>query len=188
MLLDAVGIEVEGHPVADVSGFSLPEIQALSFHDPTPYRVDLTTVSDAQKAVMAANGTALAVYAGSPAMADPTLLGRLSDIAVPTLVLWGESDQIVEPGYGRAYAASIPGARFEIAAEDRAHAPDGDPRTGSAGDLDRRGVEVLSDGAPPRVGPHCINNNPRISVFPQFIIAKAADLIKNPQTPADTAV
>jgi pimeloyl-ACP methyl ester carboxylesterase len=47
-------------------------------------------------------------------MADPTLLGRLSDIAVPTLVLWGESDQIVEPGYGRAYAASIPGARFKL--------------------------------------------------------------------------
>jgi len=29
----------------------------------------------------------LAVYAGSPAMADPTLLGRLSGIAIPTLVL-----------------------------------------------------------------------------------------------------
>jgi pimeloyl-ACP methyl ester carboxylesterase len=58
---------------------------------------------------MAANGAALAVYAGSPAMADPTLLGRLGGIAVPTLVLWGESDQIVEPAYGRAYAAAIPG-------------------------------------------------------------------------------
>ena len=40
VLIDAVGIEVEGHPVADVSGLSVPEIQALSFHDPTPLRVD----------------------------------------------------------------------------------------------------------------------------------------------------
>jgi pimeloyl-ACP methyl ester carboxylesterase len=113
VLLDAVGIAVEDHPVADVSGLSLPEIQALSFHDPTPFSVDPGTIPEAQKAVMAANGTALAVYAGSPAMADPTLLGRLSGIKIPTLVLWGESDRIVEPAYGRAYAAGIAGARFE---------------------------------------------------------------------------
>jgi pimeloyl-ACP methyl ester carboxylesterase len=113
-LLDAVGIELEGHPVADVSGLSVPEIQALSFHDPTPFRVDPATIPDAQKAIMAANATTLAVYAGSPAMADPTLLRRLGGITIPTLVLWGESDQIVGAAYGRAYAAAIEGARFEM--------------------------------------------------------------------------
>jgi pimeloyl-ACP methyl ester carboxylesterase len=114
VLLDAVGIEVEGHPVADVSGLSVPEIQALSFHDPTPFRVDPATIPDAQRAIMAANAAALAVYAHSPAMADPALLGRLGGITIPTLVLWGESDQIVKPAYGRAYAAAIHGARFEV--------------------------------------------------------------------------
>ena len=114
VLLDAVGIEVEDLPVADVSGLSVPEIQALSFHDPTPFRADPASIPDAQKALMAANGAALAVYAGSPAMADPTLLGRLGGIAIPTLVLWGESDRIVESAYGQAYAAAIPGARFEV--------------------------------------------------------------------------
>ena len=63
---------------------------------------------------MAANGAALAVYAGSPAMADPTLLGRLSGVTLPTLVLWGESDRIVEPAYGQAYADAIHWARFEV--------------------------------------------------------------------------
>jgi pimeloyl-ACP methyl ester carboxylesterase len=114
VLLDAVGVEVEGCPVADVSDRSVPEIQALSFHDPTPFRVNPNTIPDAQKAIMAANATALAVYAGSPAMADPTLLGRLSGITIPSLVLWGESDQIVEPSYGEAYAAAINGAQFEV--------------------------------------------------------------------------
>jgi pimeloyl-ACP methyl ester carboxylesterase len=114
VLLDAVGIEVEGHPVADVSGLSVPEIQALSFHDPTPFGIDPAAIPDAQKAIMAGNSAALAIYAGSPAMADPTLLGRLSDITIPTFVLWGESDQIVEPAYGQAYAAAIDGARFEV--------------------------------------------------------------------------
>ena len=114
VLLDAVGIEVEDHPVADVSGLSLPEIQALSFHDPTPFRIDPASIPDAQKVIMAGNGATLAVYAGSPAMADPTLLGRLDGISIPTLVLWGESDQIVTPDYGHAYATAIHGARFEM--------------------------------------------------------------------------
>jgi pimeloyl-ACP methyl ester carboxylesterase len=114
VLLDAVGIGVEDHPVANISGLSLPEIQALSFHDPTPFRVDPASIPDAQKAILAANGAALAVYVGSPAMADPTLLGRLTGISIPTLVLWGESDQIVKPAYGQAYAAAIHGARFEV--------------------------------------------------------------------------
>jgi pimeloyl-ACP methyl ester carboxylesterase len=114
VLIDAVGIEVDGHGVADVSGLSVPEIQALSFHDPAPFRVDPAAMPDAQKAIVAANAAALAIYAGGPAMADPTLLGRLGGIAIPTLVLWGDSDQIVAPDYGRAYAAAIHWARFEV--------------------------------------------------------------------------
>jgi pimeloyl-ACP methyl ester carboxylesterase len=114
VLLDAVGIEVEDHTVADVSGLSVPEIQALSFHDPAPFQVDPASIPDAQKAIMAANAATLAVYAGSPAMADPTLLGRLGGVTLSSLVLWGESDQIVAPAYGQAYASAIPGARFEV--------------------------------------------------------------------------
>jgi pimeloyl-ACP methyl ester carboxylesterase len=116
VLLDAVGIEVEGHSVADVSGLSVSEIQALSFHDPTPFRVDPAAIPETQRAVMAGNGEALAVYVGSAAMADPTLRGRLGAIAVPTLVLWGDDDQIVETAYGQAFAAAIHGARFEVLA------------------------------------------------------------------------
>ncbi len=114
VLIDAVGIEVDGHRVADVAGLSLPEIQALSFHDPSHFRIDPTQLSDAQKAIAASNAAALAVYAGSAAMADPTLRERLGAIAVSTLVLWGDSDGIVDPEYGRIYASSIPGAHFEV--------------------------------------------------------------------------
>lgn len=114
VLLDAVGIEVEGHPVTDISGLPLFEIQALSFHDPAPFRVDPATIPDTQKAIMAANGVTLSVYVGSPAMADPTLLSRLREIDIPTLVLWGDSDKIVDSSYGQVYANAIHGARFEI--------------------------------------------------------------------------
>jgi len=40
-------------------------------------------------------------------------LRRLARIDRPTLVLWGESDRIVRPEYGRVYAQLIPGARFQ---------------------------------------------------------------------------
>lgn len=35
-------------------------------------------------------------------------------LAIPVHVLWGESDRIVDPEYGRAYAAAIPGSTFTL--------------------------------------------------------------------------
>lgn len=56
------------------------------------------------------------------AMSDPGLLGRLAAVGVPTLMVWGDSDRIVTPAYGRALAAAVPGARFaEI--PDAGHLP-----------------------------------------------------------------
>jgi len=37
-------------------------------------------------------------------------------------VLWGDSDRIVNPDYGRAYAAAIPMARFHLLT-DTGHMP-----------------------------------------------------------------
>ena len=59
---------------------------------------------------------ALCLYAWHPYMYNPQLPRWLGRIAVPTLVLWGDSDGIVSPDYGRAYAGLIPGARFETIA------------------------------------------------------------------------
>jgi pimeloyl-ACP methyl ester carboxylesterase len=39
---------------------------------------------------------------------------RLSEIAAPTLVLSGELDVILPPRFGRAVAAGIPNAHFEV--------------------------------------------------------------------------
>jgi pimeloyl-ACP methyl ester carboxylesterase len=47
---------------------------------------------------------------------------RLSQIAVPTLVLAGGLDIVTPPRYGRVVADAVPGARFEIFAEE-AHQP-----------------------------------------------------------------
>ena len=85
---------------------------SLSYHNPKPFRVDPASLTDDQRAIMAANRAALQVYA--PQMTDPTLAERLARIAVPVLVISGESDRIVDPEYGRAYAAAIPSAQFQL--------------------------------------------------------------------------
>ncbi len=121
-LVNAVGILVPGHPIADTFSLTPVELSRLSFHDPSKFRFDPTALSEAQRAVMAANRAALQVYSGPHAMADPTLAGRLAKIAHPTLVAWGASDQVVDADYGRAYAHAVPGAQFRLL-EGTGHLP-----------------------------------------------------------------
>ncbi|MET7279148.1 alpha/beta hydrolase [Kribbella sp. NPDC005582] len=112
VVVDGVGIEVPGHPVADFFSLTFPEVAQLSYHDPERFRIDPTALPPEAQAVLAGNRAALAVYAEK--MVDPSLRERLGDIAVPTLVVWGDADRIADPDYGRAYAAAVPGARFEL--------------------------------------------------------------------------
>ncbi|MEU6506031.1 alpha/beta hydrolase [Streptomyces sp. NPDC046942] len=114
VLVNAAGIQVPGHPVADPFTLTPAELSALSFHDVEKFRIDPSAFSDEQRAVAAANRAALQVYSGPHAMADPTLRERLAKVTCPVLVAWGESDQVVDTEYGRAYAAAIPGAGFEL--------------------------------------------------------------------------
>jgi pimeloyl-ACP methyl ester carboxylesterase len=109
VLVDAVGV-----------GLSPPQIMALSFHDPAPFVRDPAGLSETERAALANNRAALAAYA--PQMTDRTLATRLAGLQVPVLVVWGESDGIVDVNYGRAYAEAIPGARFEVL-PDTGHVP-----------------------------------------------------------------
>jgi pimeloyl-ACP methyl ester carboxylesterase len=114
VLVDAVGIEVPGHPVADFFSLTLDQVAEFSYHDPDRFRIDPAKMPPAQLAAMPGNRATLAIYGENSSMADPSLRERLEAVRMPVLVLWGESDRIVDPEYGRAFAAAIPGARFEL--------------------------------------------------------------------------
>jgi pimeloyl-ACP methyl ester carboxylesterase len=117
VLVDAVGIQVEGHPIADVFPLTPDELFALSFHNPAAFRVDPATLSPEQLAATAANFQTLKVYDQGQSMRDPKLRRRLARVRIPALVVWGESDGVVDPDYGRAYAQSLPNARFALIPE-----------------------------------------------------------------------
>src|SRR5262249_9110375 len=122
VIIDGIGIEVQGHPMTDVSGLSLAEIRSYSFHDPSkapappqPHRARARARAPRTPAATRPSPAVQPLIGSAgPAMTDPTLAERLGALDLPAHVLWGESDRIVDPEYGRTYAAAIPLATFTL--------------------------------------------------------------------------
>jgi pimeloyl-ACP methyl ester carboxylesterase len=113
VLLNAVGIRAnDPKEIADPATLTPTELGRLAFHNPA-LLPDPATLSDEQQAAIAANQSALDVYAGDPYMHDLKLRRRLRRITIPVLVLWGEQDGVVPIEYGRVYADSFSNARFQ---------------------------------------------------------------------------
>jgi pimeloyl-ACP methyl ester carboxylesterase len=127
VLVDPVGIKIGGREERDIVHFfntSPEELNRRSWHDPARrppgcwglgwQAVIDETMSDDDMVLLARNWDALCLYAWRPHMYNPQLKQWLRRVSVPTLVLWGASDRIATPEYGRTYARLIPGARFEL--------------------------------------------------------------------------
>ena len=124
VLVDAFGIKIsdrETPDILDVFNTSPQEVERNRWHDPGRWAPDFNALSDDEIVVHARNWDALCLYGWQPYMYNPQLKRWLRRIRQPTLVLWGASDGIVTPSYGRAYSALIPGARFELIAEAGHH-------------------------------------------------------------------
>jgi len=119
VLVDAVGIKVSDRETADILDLfntAPAEVQRRRWHDPATWAPDYDTMEDAALVALARSRDALCLYGWHPYMYNPQLARWLGRIGVPTLVLWGASDGVVTPAYGRAYSGLIPGARFEVIA------------------------------------------------------------------------
>jgi pimeloyl-ACP methyl ester carboxylesterase len=116
VLVDAFGIKVsdrETPDILDIFNTSPQEVLRRSWHD-AGLAPDPNAMSDDELIVRARNWDAACLYGWHPFMYNPQLKRWLRRITTPTLVVWGASDGIVKPSYGRAYSALIPGARFEL--------------------------------------------------------------------------
>lgn len=114
VLVDAVGVKHGGpteREIADIFGMPDSEAAKLMWHDPAK-APDPSKLDEPILEIMAANRIALAMYGWEPWLYNPKLKYRIHRVKVPTLLLWGESDGVVKPDYGRKYAALIPGAKF----------------------------------------------------------------------------
>ena len=124
VLVDALGIKLsdrETPDIVDVFNTHPDTVRRLSWHDPRRSAPDYDEFSDEELTRHARNWEALCLYGWEPYMYNPRLKRWLGRIEIPTLVLWGESDGIVRPAYGRAYASLIPGSQYSLIGEAGHH-------------------------------------------------------------------
>jgi pimeloyl-ACP methyl ester carboxylesterase len=129
VLVDALGIKVGDRTTADIGDLfvlSPRELRELCWHDSergeAQMPLPLPTQTEETLTLLLNNRRTAALVGWNPFMHNPKLRARLSRIDRPTLVVWGASDRLVSPDYGRAYAGAIPSARF-IEIESAGHYP-----------------------------------------------------------------
>jgi pimeloyl-ACP methyl ester carboxylesterase len=114
VLIDAVGVQAETEHITDFFALDARGVAEHSWHDPDRYYLDPAGLPADELARRQANMATMRILAGDPYMHDPALLGRLGQVQVPSLLLWGESDRIVTPAYGAAYADAFGDGRLEV--------------------------------------------------------------------------
>ena len=122
-LVDAVGIKVGDRNTSDIKDLFVLDAQdliELTWHDPSagerlmPLARAGAGFDEDTLTQLLTNRRTAALMGWNPFMHHPKLRSRLHRIDVPTLVIWGVSDRLVTPEYGRAYADAIPGAKFFV--------------------------------------------------------------------------
>ena len=121
VLVDAVGIWIDGTPIRELFATPPPELAPLLFYDqdfpiaammraydpkvPLPEEILLPQL----KALEAA-----AKIGWNPYLHDPKLEPRLRRVTAPTLVVWGKQDGLVPLAYAEKWKRLIAGARVEV--------------------------------------------------------------------------
>lgn len=120
VLLDSFGFKFGGREdreIADMFAVSQDVLTGLAYHDPTKRTRDYSKMTDWERYAIAQSRETYTYLGWKPYMHNPGLRYWLRRVRIPTLVLWGESDGIVTPEYGRKIAALLPDARFQIIPE-----------------------------------------------------------------------
>jgi pimeloyl-ACP methyl ester carboxylesterase len=117
VLIDAMGLNVEGHFIPDIFAANPSETRALLFVNPDS-ELAHGFASDAPSPelldLMLTSRQASARIGWNPYLHDPKLEERLYRVKAPTLILWGEADRLISLEHGRLYERKIRGAQLSI--------------------------------------------------------------------------
>jgi len=125
VLIDSLGLKFGGREerdIADIYALPADEVLRRTFTDPARFVPDYAPLDEAEAQAIARDREATALYGWKPYMHNPALAHWLHRVTLPSLVLWGDKDGIVEPAYGEKLGAVLPAARFETIA-GAAHYP-----------------------------------------------------------------
>lgn len=117
-LVAPAGLWLDAHPIPDIFTILPYEYPALLFHDAdkgAAFFTAGTAFDDPEwlKSFLVTNARQLGM-AGKILFPIPDrgLAGRLYRIRAKTAIVWGESDRLISPAYGRAFAESIRGSEL----------------------------------------------------------------------------
>jgi pimeloyl-ACP methyl ester carboxylesterase len=116
-LIDSLGVKFGGREdrdIADIYALPAEEVLRRLFVDPARVVPDYSKLDDNEALLIARDREATALYGWKPYMHNPALVHWLHRITRPTLVLWGDEDDVAAPAYGERLAAALPNARFEL--------------------------------------------------------------------------
>jgi pimeloyl-ACP methyl ester carboxylesterase len=123
VLIDAAGLWLDEHPVADLFSTTAFDMPALLFADPQRGVAMLTggvdfSNRDALRDFMVGNARRLGT-AGKILFPIPNrrLSKRLYRLQAPTLVLWGREDRLIPPVYAERWKELVPQAAVQVIAD-----------------------------------------------------------------------
>jgi pimeloyl-ACP methyl ester carboxylesterase len=123
VLVDAAGLQ-QDKPIPNLNPSTLTDMRKLLeavFYDTSWVSDDALRKSFADK-LAAHDAYTVRSILSNPGLASERLDGRLAEIHVPTLVVWGKEDALLPISSGERYAAGIPGARL-VSFEKCGHVP-----------------------------------------------------------------
>lgn len=117
-LICPAGLWMDEHPIPDLFTIMPYQMPEYMFHDPVAGAAMMTAGRDTAdpdflKAYLVRNARQLGM-AGKLLFPVPErgLSDRIHRIKAPTTIIWGESDRLIPPIYGQAFAAKIAGAEL----------------------------------------------------------------------------
>lgn len=117
-LLGTVGVKMGDRYDRDFADiFQIPEeeVRKLTFANPK-WVPDYGAMSDEELQSMAKDRQSATHFGWRPYMHNPTLRHWLHRVRMPTLVVSGDKDGIVAPGYAKKLAEALPSATLEVIA------------------------------------------------------------------------
>lgn len=117
ILVDTLGCRFKDRDevdIVDVFMMSDEEFAEAAYANPQAGLPRYGEYSEERLEAIARNRVGLAQFGWSPYMNNPRLKRWLHRIDVPTLLLWGERDRIVDLEYGRSFTSRIPGAELKV--------------------------------------------------------------------------
>ena len=121
-LAGAVGILADGKSIDDIFRMPVEENLRRFYADPARAARRLRDMANIDATVAAKNRLTVSRLAYRPRFYNPGLAKWLHRVTVPTLLIYGDKDGLVPPGFGEAYHAAIPGSRL-VVLENAGHAP-----------------------------------------------------------------